>query len=499
MAKTLKIFGPPGTGKTFTLLELFENELKTVEPKRIGFMTFTRAARAEVLSRTKLPEDELPYVKTIHATCYKELKIDQNQLVMTRDVREFGTKIGVQLSGFMPDLFSLESVTEKFQQPTKADRLLQLNHLGRHRGLKLRDTLREAPLELDYNYARWFTQAYRDWKTSIGKMDYTDLLTTYLADKEPLDLDVLFVDEAQDLSWLQWEVVHKFGRNCERIYLAGDDDQAIFTWAGASSSMFNLEPCDEIRVLPQSYRLPRIVHDLSQKIIHRIKVRQEKEFRPRASEGEYRPIGLLDTQHLSQGTSLVLYRNFHRGASLSEQLEGLGIPFMGANATLSNPDVQLVLQGLSKILKHEPLTMSEAKAMVHHANPLALTENVKELVSHKVGELSATAIFNDLVKFERIELHKILPKLPRIAYLQRVLTKAGLKEALNPKVTLLSIHQSKGREADTVVLDMELARRTYEAYMKEPDEEHRVYYVGVTRTKQRLLTLLPTESMAYVI
>jgi len=55
--KTLKIFGPPGTGKTYKLLQLFEEELKTTAPNRIGFVTFTRAARAEVLSRTKLIEE----------------------------------------------------------------------------------------------------------------------------------------------------------------------------------------------------------------------------------------------------------------------------------------------------------------------------------------------------------------------------------------------------------------------------------------------------------
>lgn len=497
--KTLKIFGPPGTGKTTALLKLFDEELLTVKPNRIGFMTFTRAARAEVLSRTSLSEEELPFVKTIHATCYKSLGIDQNQLVTTRDVRAFGTAIGVQLSGYMPDLFSLEAIGEKFQQPTKADRLLQLNHLGRHRGLTLRETLKDAPPELDFNYAKWFTQVYRSWKTSVGKMDYTDLLSEYLAKIEPLDLDVLFVDEAQDLSWLQWQVVHKFGGNCARIYLAGDDDQAIFTWAGASASMFNLEPCDDIRVLPQSYRLPRVVHELSQKIIRRVKVRQEKQFLPRDVEGEYRPIGQLDLPHISEGKSLVLYRNFHRGVALGLQLENLGVPFGGINSVLWNPEVSMTLAGLQRVMNHEPIPMAEARALVLHSHLLILRDDAKEITQHKTGEVSATAIFKDPESFKGQELSKILPKLPRLGYLQRTLAKHGLEATLNPKITLLSIHQSKGREADTVVVDLELARKTYEAYQHEPDDEHRVYYVAVTRAKSRLFTLMPTESMSYVI
>ena len=39
---------------------------------------------------------------------------------------------------------------------------------------------------------------------------------------------VLFIDEAQDLSLLQWEMVRKIWSDAEKTYIAGDDDQAIF-------------------------------------------------------------------------------------------------------------------------------------------------------------------------------------------------------------------------------------------------------------------------------
>lgn len=495
--RTLKLYGCPGTGKTFTLLKYFEKELKTIKPNRIGFMTFTRAGRLEALGRTGMTEEELPYVKTLHAICYKVLAIDQNQLVLGRDLRTFGASIGVHLSGYTPDLFNLEAVTDKYPQPTKADRLLQINHLGRHRGLKLRETLKDAPPEIDFRYAKWFTQAYRDWKTANGKLDYTDLLSDYLAGGEPLDLDVLFVDEAQDLSWLQWQVVHKLASKCQRLYIAGDDDQAIFTWAGASASMFNCEPTDETVVLPQSYRLPRIVHEVSQKIIHRVKTRFEKEFRPRNEEGSYKPIGQLDVQHVSNPTTLVLYRNFHRGISLAAQLENLGVPFQGANATLSNPDVILALSGWHCVQENQPISMDAARAIVSNGNPIFLQPDIKSKLEGKTGEISATSLFLPAA-FDR-ELYHVLPRLPRLAYLTRAAKQYGLKKMLAPSINLMSIHQSKGREAHTVVLDLEMARKTYESYLAEPDDEHRCWYVAVTRAKQELLTLLPSESMNYAI
>lgn len=494
--KSLKIYGPPGTGKTWTLLQHFERELKQAKPDKVGFVTFTRAARLEALSRASLPEAELPYVKTLHASCYKLLNTHQDELVMRDDIREFGKTIGVHLTGYMPDLFSLETTTEVYQQPTKADRLLQLNHLGRHRGLMLKETLKDAPQELDYKYAVWFTKAYREWKTANGKMDYTDLLTEYLSRGPTVDLDVLFVDEAQDLSWLQWQVVRKLSAGCQRLYICGDDDQTIFRFAGAHASLFNLEPADEVVVLPQSYRIPRAVHELSQRIIHRVRVRQEKEFRPRDVEGEVRPIGRLDISHLHAASTLVLFRNHHRGAALACQLEDLGIPFEGLNASLSSADIRGTLAGWDKISRHEPLQLTEARAVVASTVNGLLEDGATEKVKVATGEFSATALLRSAAL--QMPWWRVAAKLPRLSYLQRVVAKHGFAKALKPQINLLSIHQSKGREASTVVLDLELARRTYEGYMGAGvDDEHRVFYVGVTRAKDRLLTLLPSDSMHY--
>ena len=51
-------------------------------------------------------------------------------------------------------------------------------------------------------------------------------------------LEVVFIDEAQDLSPLQWKMVHLLEANSKEMFVAGDDDQAIFRYAGADVDYF---------------------------------------------------------------------------------------------------------------------------------------------------------------------------------------------------------------------------------------------------------------------
>jgi superfamily I DNA/RNA helicase len=72
----------------------------------------------------------------------------------------------------------------------------------------------------------------------------------------------IFIDEAQDLSPLQWKLFDKLKEYADDIYLAGDDDQAIFAWAGADVDRFINEPAKE-KVLKYSKRISRAVQEQS--------------------------------------------------------------------------------------------------------------------------------------------------------------------------------------------------------------------------------------------
>ena len=57
------------------------------------------------------------------------------------------------------------------------------------------------------------------------------------SDKSP-KFDVVFIDEAQDLSLMQWDIKRSIWNKTKDSFIAGDDDQAIFRWAGFDVNTF---------------------------------------------------------------------------------------------------------------------------------------------------------------------------------------------------------------------------------------------------------------------
>lgn len=486
--RRLKLLGPPGTGKTRALLEYLELELVKVRPDRIAFMTFTRAARLEALGRTGRTQDDLPYVRTIHALCYRELNISQEQMVHRSHLTAFGKLVGEKITGNQVDPWLQEELGQTWEPPTINDELLRLNHLGRHRLIMLKEALEGTNHE--WLFAKWFTESYREWKTHENLIDYTDLLSLYLKHGQPLPIDVAFIDEAQDLSPLQWQVVHKLTENAQRVYIAGDDDQAIFSWAGASAAHLIDEPYDDQRILDQSYRVPRQVHAQAQHVITRLSRRVDKHYLPRRSEGESQYLGFF-TEDVFTTPSFILFRNHHRGNKLMNRLMTLSIPFNGPGTLLGDPRIHDALTAWDKLTAGELLTYHEIKAL-HKVCPdqLFKTRRIQDRV--KAPELLTRQVV-------RADWARLMHKLPRLEYLERVEELHGWNALLNPPHELMSIHQAKGREKQQVVLDTEMAQRTWEGFQTNPDDEHRVFYVGITRAKERLQILLSEDPRHYDI
>jgi hypothetical protein len=85
-----------------------------------------------------------------------------------------------------------------------------------------------------------------------------------------------------------------------------------------------------------------------------------------------------------------------------------------------------------------------------------------------------------------------LPEAHRV-YLSAIENRGQTFEG-KPRVTLSTIHGAKGGEAQNVILYTDLSyastRETF-ASQEGSDDLHRTFYVGITRTKDRLFLVLP--------
>ena len=93
------------------------------------------------------------------------------------------------------------------------------------------------------------------------------MIEGFIARNVPLPIDALFVDEAQDLSTLQWEMIDVLRRTPRIQVFTGDDDQAIMGFQGADVGRF-LAATETKEVLSTSYRLPREPWIEAQRIGH---------------------------------------------------------------------------------------------------------------------------------------------------------------------------------------------------------------------------------------
>lgn len=488
------IFGPPGCGKTYTLMEIIRKEMESgTPPDRIGFVSFSRKSITEARDRAgaelNLTERDTPYFRTLHSMGFHWLGMKTEELIGVYDLKQIGASMGMA--------FDTRDVYDK-------DGVMQLSAKEGNKYLTLiqRATMRMISLEQEYNEAgdyniKWpllekLDKVYASYKQETGKFDFTDMIKLMVEQGRGPSLDILIVDEAQDLTPLQWEQVKVLRANAKRIWYAGDDDQAIFRYTGVDVRHM-LGICDNVRVLNQSYRVPMSVHTLSAQLASRISRRHPKEWRSTDHEGSINYHMGVHEIDMSEGSWTVMSRTMANLNKLGEQLEGAGILYK-KNGRLSFDEDNLKAMHLwedlqngefispaeaSKLYECLPKRGEAARVKYGMAKTLQECDPLKPL-THKalVDEHGLLADIGmpseDLLKLSSDEKQ----------YLKAIKRRGGI--TIDPAIKLSTIHRMKGGEDQNIVLMTDMGYMPHKTLQETPDDEHRVFYTAVTRTKENL-------------
>ena len=486
-----KVFGPPGSGKTTFLLSIVEQELADgVHPMKVGYFAFTKKAATEARDRAIQkfphlnPDTDFPWFRTLHSLAYRCLGISTKDMMSTEHYREFALEAGIELA--------VESGDEEFA--VKADNpILNEINIARIKGLDLRTHYNLSRMEIEWFHFEYVERAYRHYKTSRNLLDFTDLLEQVLLEPNRLPkLEALIIDEAQDLSRLQWRLVEQLALRAQRCFLAGDDDQAVYTWAGADvKSFLNFE--GEIKVLDQSYRVPSKIHALANRVVMRIKQRQPKVWKAREEVGSISYYNDFQQVDISQGNWLILAAANYMLTDMHDWIKSQGLLFERHGQRSVSEAVLTAVLGWEKLRKGGEVPYPVVKTIYKYLDSSFIKHGHKML---RTADTTASYTM-DLLKEKHGLLsteiwHKALTKISeeRRDYLISLLRRNTRLTGHVP-IKLSTIHGAKGGEADNVLLLSDLSTKFAKEYDKNADDINRLLYVGITRAKQALHIVLP--------
>ncbi|MFB6142267.1 MAG: UvrD-helicase domain-containing protein [Halorientalis sp.] len=385
-------------------------------------------------------------------------------------------------------------------------------------------------------------EAIRGWRAYKGEADlvgFADMLERVKDRSLVPSVNYLFIDEFQDITTLQYDVYEEWRQHMDEVLVAGDDDQVVYSWQGADPNLLLDEAVDDDVVLPNSYRLPSRILDVVNREIRHIEKRQEKDLDPRKEGGAVEAVespSMLDlvrnvryTVQDEDGSLMCLFRARYQMFQFIDEFIGEGIPFkVLTDQRMWTDRLTQYVRAVEKIEEGEPITGLEARRLADMLQESAFGSNEREELYDFLEDLEEDAETEDVAELE-IQADTISDHAPfmpdaasagdmvrKITSFQRKSIKAyfaGEYAGMDPsRVRLGTIHSAKGREADHVFVGTDLTEKVVEqmaATVDDPedvpgveeftsktspvpvltDNERRVFYVGMSRARERLVLL----------
>lgn len=533
------LVGPPGTGKTRTMLDGWLVPAVNDGVPVVSLTYMKRVAletRGKLAQRTGYKEDRLKDVcRTIHAEAYHAELMANGSVSVYQEDGSHKRKEKKTHDEEIDEADAIDLTWASLMNP-HVDLRKDAVRLWEKARNKFWPEEHDAPMRdlMTRVYADdiWpkhlvgelvaEAQAYEAEKQASGSIDFSDMLFRAL-DYPATPRVFLLVDEAQDMSPLQIALVNHWATRAAHTVLIGDPDQGICGFTGADGTYLtrSIRDGETARALVQSYRVPSSAHEVAREVILRNHDRVDSPYAPAETVGtveRYRDHGhaLIDMcsrlKADEKASGFVVARFGAALARYAAWLTSEGEPYVaerGVGSPMGKCVAIVVLTGLAS-LRNTKMVRADDAVRLAEALPgrplrawftgtkkdaVSKTKLYKEEDAEQLLDTRTLALCG--LKVEPLLLAETIDDAARMLDMKdlwpllKIVERYGLDGLRKePRIRLTTIHTSKGREAEVVIVDLgcpkpaaaEIATRHGAA-----DAERRVLYVAVTRTLRDLL------------
>ncbi|MCX7521949.1 ATP-dependent helicase [Microbacterium sp. STN6] len=510
------ILAGAGTGKTRAITHRIAYGVASgaYAPGRVMALTFTTRAASELRGRLHALGAAGVAARTFHAAALSQLNFFWPQVVGGQPPAILGGK--ARLLGHAAERLKLKVDTATLRDLAAEIEWRKVSALSIE-GYAARAASRPTPKALSAEQVLALLQTYEDLKDERRQFDFEDVLLACagMIECEPqIAMQVreqyrfFIVDEYQDVSPLQQQLLDLWLGGRRDLCVVGDASQTIYSFAGARSEYLldferRYQDASVVR-LEHNYRSsPQIVETANRLMRGRagaltLHARADEAYQgpePRirsyASDiAEARGVAQSVLGELEAGVPpeqiAVLYRVNVQSAALESALSEAGVSYQirGATRFFDLPEVRqaiLTLRAASVSISGEPLFKSVSDVL----RSLGWAQQPPETrgaVRERWDSLNAIMGLVDEAR-PGTTFREFTDELLR--------RQAAQHEPTLAAVTLATLHSAKGLEWDAVhILGLSegLVPISYATSFEQIDEERRLLYVGITRAR-RLLSL----------
>jgi DNA helicase-2/ATP-dependent DNA helicase PcrA len=510
------ILAGAGTGKTRAITHRIAYGVATgvYSPNRVMALTFTARAAVELRSRLRPLGAGGVAARTFHAAALSQLNYFWPQVVGGDLPRILEGKS--RLLGQAAETLRLRVDTAILRDLAAEIEWRKVSSLSLDDYERVARSSRALPGSLSLEQVLTMQQQYEDLKDERHQLDFEDVLlaTAGMIEQEPAvamqvreQYRFFVVDEYQDVSPLQHHLLSLWLGDRQDLCVVGDASQTIYSFAGAKSDYllsFASEHDDATIVrLEQNYRSTPAVIDFANRLmrgrpgalsLHAVGEDREQGTPPTVTGypsdvAEARGVAARIAELIDAGTRpesiAILYRVNVQAAALETALADAGVSYQirGAKRFFDLPEVKqavMSLRAASVSISGEPLFKSVSDVL----RSLGWRQDAPETrgaVRDKWESLNALMGLAEQQP-EGMTFRQFTDEL-----MER---QSSGHEPTVQAVNLATLHSAKGLEWPTVFLvglSEGLVPISYASNFEQIDEERRLFYVGITRARERLL------------